>query len=107
MIRVRIKRFPAIFLLANTISGPLFGTDVAVFLAWFGFFAGWTYLRFYKKTFPDLESGQSPSLKGDASETFAMYGSHPCWLDMSNLKQDLFLPRGHAQANRNCVGCCL
>ena len=76
LIRVRVKRFPAVFLLLNTISGPIFGTHVAVFLSWLGFFAGWTYLRFYKKTFPDLEDGQAPALKGDASETFAMYGVH-------------------------------
>jgi hypothetical protein len=31
----------------------------------------WTYLRFYKAVFPDLDSSQSASLRGDASETFA------------------------------------
>ncbi|CAI4217331.1 unnamed protein product [Parascedosporium putredinis] len=31
----------------------------------------WTYLRFYKLVFPDLDSSQPSSLRGDASETFA------------------------------------
>lgn len=45
---------------------------MAVVLAWLGFLAGWSYLRFYKCSFPDLERNQAPSLKGDASETFAI-----------------------------------
>lgn len=73
IIKIRVKHFPAIFLLLNTLSGPIFGTDVAAVLAWLGFLSSWTYLRFYKKSYPDLGSNQSPCLKGDASETFAMY----------------------------------
>lgn len=73
IVKIRVKHFPAIFLLVNTLSGPIFGTDVAAVLAWLGFLSGWTYLRFYKRSFPDLGSNQAPSLKGDASETFAMY----------------------------------
>jgi hypothetical protein len=72
VVKIRVKHFPVLFLLANTISGPLFGTDVAVVLAWIGFLSSWIYLRFYKRTFPDLGSNQAPSLKGDASETFAL-----------------------------------
>lgn len=72
IIKIRVKHFPALFLLVNTLSGPLFGTDVAAILAWLGFGAGWCYLRFYKRSFPDLGSNQAPSLKGDASETFAI-----------------------------------
>ncbi|KAL0635345.1 hypothetical protein Q9L58_005739 [Maublancomyces gigas] len=72
IVKIRVKHFPALFLLVNTLSGPLFGTDVAVVLAWLGFLAGWSYLRFYKLSFPDLERNQAPSLKGDASETFAI-----------------------------------
>ena len=72
VIKVRVKRFPAVFLLVNTLSGPIFGTDVSFFLSWLGFFAGWTYLRFFKRTFTDLEHGQGAALKGDASETFAL-----------------------------------
>lgn len=72
IVKIRVKHFPALFLLVNTLSGPLFGTDVAAVLAWLGFLAGWSYLRFYKRSFPDLERNQAPSLKGDASETFAI-----------------------------------
>lgn len=72
IVKIRVKHFCALFLLVNTLSGPLFGTDVAVVLAWLGFLAGWSYLRFYKRSFPDLEQNQAPSLKGDASETFAI-----------------------------------
>lgn len=72
VIKIRVKHFPAIFLLANTLSGFIIGTDTALVLAWAGFLTSWTYLRFFK-TQPDL-SGTStgrPGTKGDASETFA------------------------------------
>jgi hypothetical protein len=72
IVKVRVKHFPSLFLLVNTLSGPIFGTDVAAILAWLGFLSSWTYLRFYKRSFPDLGSSQAPSLKGDASEIFAM-----------------------------------
>lgn len=71
-VKMRVKHFPAIFLLVNTLSGPILGTDVAAILAWVGLITSWTYLRFYKRQ-PDL-SGTSTSgegLRGDASETFA------------------------------------
>ncbi|KAI4152294.1 MAG: hypothetical protein LQ340_002988 [Diploschistes diacapsis] len=72
IIKIRVKHFPAIFLIANTISGVIFFTDTAAALSWLGFLSSWTYLRFYKQQ-PDL-SGTSTggsTLKGDASETFA------------------------------------
>ena len=72
MIRIRVKHFPAIFLIANTISGVVLRTDVAAVLSWLGFLTSWTYLRFYKRQ-PDL-SGTSTggsTLKGDKSETFS------------------------------------
>lgn len=43
----------------------------ASWLAVFGLITSWTYLRFYKTVFPDLDSSQPASLRGDASETFA------------------------------------
>lgn len=46
-------------------------SSAAFWLAIFGFLTSWTYLRFYKTVFPDLESSQPASLRGDASETFA------------------------------------
>ncbi|KAF2749196.1 DUF1751-domain-containing protein [Sporormia fimetaria CBS 119925] len=73
LIRMRVKHFPAIFLLANTISGILLGTETAMFLAWFGFFTAWVYLRFYRIS-PSLSSaatGDGSVIKGDASDTFA------------------------------------
>jgi hypothetical protein len=73
LIRMRVKHFPAIFLLANTISGIALGTETAMFLAWFGFFTAWVYLRFYRIS-PSLSSaatGDGSVIRGDASDTFA------------------------------------
>jgi hypothetical protein len=69
---MRVKHFPALFLLLNTISGLVFGTQVAALLAWLGLLASWSYLRFYKRQ-PDLTgtSTDGQGIKGDASETFA------------------------------------
>jgi membrane associated rhomboid family serine protease len=72
IISLRVPRFPllyigAVFLLSLT---PLL-TRAALWLAIFGFLTSWTYLRFYKTVFPDLDSAQDASLRGDASETFA------------------------------------
>ena len=69
---MRVKHFPALFLLLNTISGFVIGTDTAAWLGWLGLLTSWTYLRFYKNQ-PDL-TGVSTSgrgIRGDASETFA------------------------------------
>ncbi|KAF2090196.1 cytochrome c oxidase subunit I [Saccharata proteae CBS 121410] len=73
VIRMRVKHFPAIFLIANTISGFLLGTETAMFLAWFGFLTSWTYLRFYRLN-PSLSSattGEDSYIRGDASDTFS------------------------------------
>jgi len=71
-VKVRVKHFPAIFLLANTISGVVFFTDTAAILSWLGFLTSWTYLRFYKRQ-PDLSGTNTggSTLRGDASETFS------------------------------------
>lgn len=72
IVKIRVKHFVSIFLVANTLSGLFFGTDTALVLAWLGFLTSWTYLRFYKRQ-PDL-SGTSTggsTIRGDASETFA------------------------------------
>lgn len=73
ILSLRVPRFPLlyiglVFLLALT---PIL--SIASFLlAVFGLVTSWTYLRFYKTVFPDLDSSQTPySLRGDASETFA------------------------------------
>jgi hypothetical protein len=70
---MRVKHFPAIFLLANTISGIVLGTETAMFLAYFGFMTAWVYLRFFRVS-PSLLStttGDGSVTKGDASDTFA------------------------------------
>ncbi|KAK2781965.1 hypothetical protein FQN52_001276 [Onygenales sp. PD_12] len=78
IVKMRVKHFPALFLLLNAISGVILGTDVALNLTWLGLLSSWTYLRFYKHQ-PDL-SGTSTSgagIKGDASETFAFANLFP------------------------------
>ncbi|KAI9834884.1 MAG: hypothetical protein M1819_002792 [Sarea resinae] len=73
LLKIRVKHFPALFLLFNTFSGVFFGTDTALFLSWFGFLSSWIYLRFYRTT-PSLSAaatGDSSTIRGDASETFA------------------------------------
>lgn len=73
MIKMRVKHFPAIFLLANTVSGVLFVTDTAMYLSWFGFFTSWIYLRFYRRTesLSTSATGEGSYIRGDASDTFA------------------------------------
>ncbi|KAJ5086903.1 hypothetical protein NUU61_008210 [Penicillium alfredii] len=72
LVKMRVKHFPALFLLLNTISGVVFGTDTAAVLSWLGLLTSWTYLRFFKRQ-PDLTgtSNSGLGIKGDASETFA------------------------------------
>jgi hypothetical protein len=72
IVSLRVPRFPllhllGVFLLSLT---PLLSA-ASFFLATTGFITSWTYLRFYKQAFPDLDSTQPSSLRGDASETFA------------------------------------
>lgn len=73
LIRMRVKHFPAIFLLANTISGVVIGTETAMFLAYFGFMTAWVYLRFYRvsPSFSSAATGDGSVIRGDASDTFA------------------------------------
>ncbi|EEH22258.1 hypothetical protein PABG_04469 [Paracoccidioides brasiliensis Pb03] len=78
LVKMRVKHFPALFLLLNAIGGLILGTDVALNLSWLGLLSSWTYLRFYKRQ-PDL-SGTSTNghgIKGDASETFAFANFFP------------------------------
>lgn len=78
LVKMRVKHFPALFLLLNTISGVAFGTDTAAVLAWLGLLTSWTYLRFFKRQ-PDLTGTSTNGLgiRGDASETFAFAGLFP------------------------------
>jgi len=75
-LRIRIKHFPALFTLANIVSGPLLGTDTALWLSLFGFLTSWIYLRFFR-----LSGGEDdttlPKVQGDASDTFAFVAFFP------------------------------
>lgn len=77
ILSMRVPRFPLVYLgLVLLLSLTPVLTAASTLLAAFGFLTSWTYLRFYKTVFPDLDSSQSPyssssSLHGDASETFA------------------------------------
>jgi hypothetical protein len=73
IIKMRVKHFPAMFLLANTISGILSASLPTVLLSWIGFTASWTYLRFYRKTqlLSSSSTGDASTIRGDASDTFA------------------------------------
>lgn len=72
MISLRVPRFPLLYITLVTILAisPIM-TSASFFLSMFGFITSWTYLRFYKPAFPDLETAQNANLRGDASETFA------------------------------------
>ncbi len=72
IVSLRVPRFPLLYIILITFLAftPLL-TCASFLLATTGFLASWTYLRFYKKVFPDLDTSQPMSLRGDASETFA------------------------------------
>lgn len=79
MIRIRIKHFPAIFVLANMISGPLLGTDTAFWLSLTGFLTSWIYLRFFRisEITSSATGGEGATMKGDASDTFSFVAFFP------------------------------
>ncbi|OAA43831.1 hypothetical protein NOR_04406 [Metarhizium rileyi] len=72
IISLKVLRSPLLYISIVTALSltPLLSRS-ALWQAIFGFLTSWTYLRFYKKVFPDLDSSQPASLRGDASETFA------------------------------------
>ncbi|EFW98841.1 rhomboid family protein [Grosmannia clavigera kw1407] len=74
IVSLRVPRFPLLYVLAiYAVSMTPLLSAASTLLAIFGFLTSWTYLRFYKSVFPDLDSSsQTPSLRGDASETFAL-----------------------------------
>lgn len=81
LVRVRIKHFPALFVAANVLSGPLLGTYTALWLSLFGFLTGWIHLRFYRisdlGTSEAATGGTGASMRGDPSETFAFVEFFP------------------------------
>jgi len=72
IVSLRVPRFPLLYILLVFFLSltPLFNS-ASFLLAINSFMVSWTYLRFYKTTFPDLDTPQSAGLRGDASETFA------------------------------------
>lgn len=69
---LRVPRFPLIHILSVFILSLTPLLSVASFLLVItAFQTSWVYLRFYKSAFPDLESSQPSSLRGDPSESFA------------------------------------
>ncbi|KAG6012428.1 hypothetical protein E4U43_007799 [Claviceps pusilla] len=72
ILSLKVPRLPLLFIGIVTVLSltPLL-SRAAGWQASFGFLTSWTYLRFYKAVFPDLDSSQPASLRGDASETFA------------------------------------
>lgn len=72
IVSLRVPKFPLMYLgLVAVLSLTPFLTSASLFLAFFALITSWTYLRFYKIVFPDLDSSQPTSMRGDASETFA------------------------------------
>ncbi|CCD49992.1 similar to rhomboid family protein [Botrytis cinerea T4] len=72
ILSLRVPRFPALHLLTIiTLSAIQLLSISSLFLVSYAFLISYTYLRFYKSAFPDLDSNQSPTLRGDASESFA------------------------------------
>lgn len=83
LLSLRVPRFPLLYLALVLVLAltPLL-TAAAFYLALFGFFTSFTYLRFYKPVFPDLDASQNPysnssnssaaQMRGDAAETFAL-----------------------------------
>lgn len=61
------------------ISGPLLGTDTALWLSLFGFLTSWIYLRFFRITemTSSATGGEGSTMKGDASDTFAFVAFFP------------------------------
>ncbi|KAL2185244.1 DUF1751-domain-containing protein [Thermothelomyces heterothallicus CBS 203.75] len=78
LLSLRVPRFPLLYISLVTLLclTPML-TAASFFLAVYGFLVSWTYLRFYKVAFPDLDTSQPSSLRGDASETFAIAAFFP------------------------------
>lgn len=62
------------------LSGPLLGTDTALWLSLIGFLVSWVYLRFFRISEISTSSatgGEGVTMKGDASDTFAFVAFFP------------------------------
>ncbi|KAK9475641.1 eukaryotic integral membrane protein-domain-containing protein [Lipomyces japonicus] len=97
IVKIRVKHFPALFLLINTIFGIL-GARINAVFTWTGFFTSWVYLRFYRQAPlqataeayaglpPPVTSngiavtgttGATRPIRGDASDTFSLANFFP------------------------------
>jgi hypothetical protein len=79
VIRMRVKHFPAVFVLANMISGPVLGTYTAMWLVLVGFLTSWIHLRFFRisEITSAATGGEGASMVGDASDTFSFVAFFP------------------------------
>ncbi|KAK0747716.1 eukaryotic integral membrane protein-domain-containing protein [Apiosordaria backusii] len=72
ILSLRVPRFPLLYIgLVTLLCLTPMLTAASFLLAIYGLIVSWTYLRFYKPVFPDLDASQPAHLRGDASETFA------------------------------------
>ncbi|CAD6499548.1 BgTH12-03659 [Blumeria graminis f. sp. triticale] len=77
IICLRVPRFPLLYILGISLLTLAPVLSMASFLLVItGFLTSWTYLRFFKQSFPDLQTSQS-SLRGDSSESFALVEFFP------------------------------
>lgn len=79
ILSLRVPRFPLLYIgLVTLLSLTPILTVASLLLAIYGFLTSWTYLRFFKTVFPDLDSSNQPaSLRGDSSDTFAFHEFFP------------------------------
>ena len=92
--RIRVKHFPALFLLVQTLFSLVFGNGSAMFLTWSGFMTSWIYLRFYRRTrlLSTTITGDGSIIRGDASETFAFahFFPDPLYMPVSVVSNFLY-----------------
>jgi hypothetical protein len=90
---MRVKHFPAIFLVANLLSGMILRTETAMLLSWLGFLTSWVYLRFYRVSpLLTISTDNSVTIRGDASDTFAFayFFPEPLHTPLANLGDTVY-----------------
>ncbi|KAF1808829.1 DUF1751-domain-containing protein [Eremomyces bilateralis CBS 781.70] len=79
LLRIRVKHFPALYLLLSLLSSLVFLHLSTFFLSLLGFLVAWTYLRFFRLS-PSLAAtatGDLSTIKGDPSDTFSFASFFP------------------------------
>ncbi|OLL26032.1 Rhomboid-like protein 19 [Neolecta irregularis DAH-3] len=74
--RMRVKHFPVLFVLVMSLAS-FASSSISAQLTCFGFISAWTYLRFYKRSMPDLGVPSAVQLKGDGSPAFSFASFFP------------------------------